>query len=345
MSQNHRGNPSSSLRLLNLYCTPVLLSGLAPLILTKSEVDLIERHYKDTLLRLLRLPKKTPRSVVYFLAGSLPGIALLHLRQLTLYGMITRDNGSVLHQHAENIFLSKTTSKSSWFDQVRDLCLLYALPHPIDLLQSPPTKVSFKRLVKKKIISYWEAVLRAEAASLSSLIFFHPEYMSLVRPHHLWLTAGPSPAKICMASVQATLLSGRYQTEDLARHWSQNKNGVCLISPECSNLSLIEDIPHILQVCPALRGVRKKLMDYTLQMMTKFDDNLRKKIHPLCSPSHSDFCQFLVDCSTLPLVISLVDIYGSQLLSAMFEITRTWVFSLHRERLRRLDRWRSSSQL
>ena len=110
MSQNHRGNPSSSLKVLSLYCTPVLLSGLAPLILTKSEVTLIERHYKETLLRLLRLPKKTPRSVVYFLAGSLPGVALLHSRQLSLFGMITRDSGSVLHQHAENIFLSSSIS-------------------------------------------------------------------------------------------------------------------------------------------------------------------------------------------------------------------------------------------
>ena len=345
MSQNHRGNPSSSLKVLSLYCTPVLLSGLAPLILTKSEVTLIERHYKETLLRLLRLPKKTPRSVVYFLAGSLPGIALLHSRQLSLFGMITRDSGSVLHQHAENIFLSSTISKSSWFDQIRDLCLLYSLPHPIDLLQSPLTKLNFKHLVKKKIISYWEIVLRTEAASLSSLTYFHPEFMSLDRPHHLWLTAGPSPAKICMASVQANFLSGRYKTEALARHWSQNKSGLCLLSPTCHDSCLREDVPHILAICPALLGVRVQLMNYTLQMTFKFDDTVRKEILTLCTPSHSDFCHFLIDCSTIPSVISLADSYGSQLLSAMFEITRTWVFTLHRERLRRLNRWKSSSQL
>ena len=160
--------------------------------------------------------------------------------------------------------------------------------------------------------------------------------MSLDRPHHLWLTAGPSPAKICMASVQANFLSGRYKTEALARHWSQNKSGLCLLSPTCHDSCLREDVPHIIAICPALLGVRVQLMNYTLQMTFKFDDTVRKEILTLCTPSHSDFCHFLIDCSTIPSVISLVDSYGSHLLSAMFEITRTWVFTLHRERLRRL---------
>ena len=345
MSRNHRGNPSASLKVHNLYCTPVLLSGLAPLILTKAELDIIERHYKDTLLRLLRLPKKTPRSVVYFLAGSLPGTALLHMRQLSLFGMITRQPNSPLHLHARNIFLSQTISKSSWFDQIRDLCLLYTLPHPIDLLCLPPTKPKFKILVKKKIISHWEVILRSEAASLSSLTYFHPEFMSLTRPHHLWVTAGSSPPKICMASVQANLLSGRYRTEALARHWSQNKMGVCMVSSECSNSGTVEDIQHFLQVCPAFVGVRNSMASYTIEVTNKLDDYLKMQIRTLCSPSNENFCQFLLDCSTLPIVISLTQSYGSHILSVLFEISRTWIFSLHRERLRRLGRWTSDRQL
>ena len=345
MSRNHRGNPSASLKVHNLYCSPVLFSGLAPLILTKAEEDLIERHYKNTLLRLMRIPEKTPRSVVYFLAGSLPGVALLHSRQLSLFGMITRQAEGFLHIHALNLFRSETVCKSSWFHQIRNLCVVYSLPHPLDLLQSPLSKLKFKGLVKKKIISYWEIKLRAEAASLSSLEFFHPDYMSLQRPHFIWTTAGSSPSKICMASIQARFLSGSYQTEALARHWSLNKSGSCLLSPECSTQGLREDVRHLLKYCPALHEIREKLYDYTVDVTSKFDTFLQEQIRTLCSPVHQDFCQFIIDCSTIPSVISMVQSYGSSILSDIFEISRTWIFVIHRERLRRLDRWKPGQKL
>ena len=76
MARGHRGNPQASLRVHQLYGTPVLMSGLAPLVLSKQEVQMIEQQYKETLRCLLRLHEGTPRSVVYFLAGSLPGTAV-----------------------------------------------------------------------------------------------------------------------------------------------------------------------------------------------------------------------------------------------------------------------------
>ena len=311
----------------------------------KSICDLIERHFKDTLIRLMRLPKKTPRSVVYFLAGSIPGIALLHTRQLSLFGMITRQSGSILHTHAFNLFSSQTICKLSWFHQIRNLCLLYALPHPLDLLNSPPSRLKFKNLVKKKIISHWEDQLRSESAILPSLEFFHPEYMSLTRPHLLYSTAGSSPAKISMASVQATLLSGRYRTEALTRHWSSNKSGICLLSPTCRAGGIKEDLRHMLQLCPALQNTRKKLEEYTVEATSSLDDHIQNVIFNLCSPTSLDFCQFLLDCSSLPAVISLAQQHGADTFSVMFQISRTWVFVLHRERLRRLDRWEPGMQL
>ena len=49
---------------------PVLFSGLASLVFSKDEVNLLEKHYLLTIQRLLRLHDKTPRCVVYFLAGN-----------------------------------------------------------------------------------------------------------------------------------------------------------------------------------------------------------------------------------------------------------------------------------
>ena len=148
-----------------------------------------------------------------------------------------------------------------------------------------------------------------------------------------------------MATIQASIISGRYRTEALTRYWSSNKNGCCLLSPQCNAQGLREDVQHMLQFCPALQDVREKLLDYTKNFTSKLDNHLQEKIYTLCLPVNPDFCQFIIDCSSLPLVISLVQLYGSSLLSVIFEISRTWVFVIHRERLRRLGRWKPGKQL
>ena len=337
MAKGHRGNPASSLHIDKLYAIPVLMSGLGPLVLSDPEITMIEQHHKETIRCLLRLHQNTPRSVIYFLAGSLPGSALLHLRQLSAFGMITRLNGNILHQHASNIFSFSTISPKSWFNQIRRWCLLYGLPHPQDLLSDPPTKLAFRNLVRKKVISYWEDLLRAEAAPKPSLVFFRPCFMSLASTHPIFTTAASSPAKVAMASVQAVMTSGRYRTEALCSHWSKNKKGVCLLSDLCSDT--IDDIPHILTSCPALENTRNMLAQFTRNYIEKLSEDIASVLRKICSPTNLLTCNFLLDASTLPEVISAVQHHGHQVLEHTYNITRTWTYVTHRERLKLLGRW------
>ena len=90
LARAHRGNPIASLRVESLYGVPVLMSGIASLVLKQSEVNILNQHYKTTLQNLLKLHDRTPDPVVFFLAGSLPAVAILHLKQLSLFSMITR---------------------------------------------------------------------------------------------------------------------------------------------------------------------------------------------------------------------------------------------------------------
>ena len=219
------------------------MSGLASLFLSHNDLVLIESHYCKTIRQLLRISEKTPRCVAYFLAGSLPGSAVIHLRQLGLFSMICRLKNSILHEHAVNYFSAVTISPKSWFTQIRDLCLMYRLPHPSIFLSSPLPKLEFKRLVKKRVIDYWEHQLRKKATELKSLEYFDPNFMSLVSPHPLWTTAGHSPSKVAMASVQASMLSGRYPIDKLTRHWSLKVSGYCTLHENCSNM--MEDICHV----------------------------------------------------------------------------------------------------
>ena len=118
LARGHRGSPAAALRVHQIHCTPVLFSGLATLVLNKAEINIIDKHYQYTVQNLQRLHKKTPRSIIFFLAGSLPGEALLHLRQLTLLSMICHLPEDPLHQHGKHALTSMSPSSLSWFHQV-----------------------------------------------------------------------------------------------------------------------------------------------------------------------------------------------------------------------------------
>ena len=141
--------------------------------MTRNELASIDHHYKVSLERLQRLYKATPAPVVFFLAGSLPAKALLHLRQLSLFGMIARLGPSnILFQLGWSILRSDQASSHSWFHQIEDISEKYSLPPPLTILASPPTKSCYKRTVKMKILDWWRPI------SGLRLLYYHPSLSS-----------------------------------------------------------------------------------------------------------------------------------------------------------------------
>ena len=235
-----------------------------------------------------------------------------------------------------NVFSCKRSS-GSWLYNLRNLCLQYQLPHPLTLLNGSLSKASFKTLAKKHVINYWEIKLREEATPLLSLRYFKPAYMSLSKPHPIFTTAGSSPYEVTKASIQALFLSGRYRTERLSRHWTQNSEGFCL-TPSCVNKSIYEDEEHILLHCESLSSTRQNLVNFTANYANSVP-LLSTTLLTLTRPEHLLYFQFLLDCSVLPQVISLAQVHGEDVLYHLFKVTRTWCYSLHRDRLKILGRW------
>ena len=341
LARHHRANPASSVKIERLYGLPVLLSGIAPLILSSKEVRMIDQHFQETIMQLLRLHSGTPRYVIFFLAGILPGTALVHLRQLSLFGMICRLPESILHKHARDLFTSVLIFKGSWFDQIRSCCVLYNLPHPLSLIDACLNKFAYKKLVKQKVTDYWERQLRCEASSLKSLTFFDPNFMSLHSPHPIWYTSGNSPYKVAMANIQAKMISGRYRCGSLLRHWSKDENGSCKLSLQCQGI--IEDLPHLLQFCPGLRLVRLKLMSFTQNFSSTLPNEIKDVLMRKCDPDLPSFCSFILDCSNDPEVVLLCQKFGKNVLFNFFDITRTWAFVIHRERMKLLGLWKRAA--
>ena len=336
LARGRRSNPVASLKILELYGTPVLMSGLASLVMSAKELSLVDQQLKRTIQNIIKLPNSSPTALVYFISGTLPGTAILHLRQLTLFGMVCRLPRDPLHQLACHALLS-STSQSSWFVKIRDLLLKYQLPHPLLLLKSPPQKDVYKKLLKSKVIDYWEKKLRLEASLLPSMVYVHTQYMSLTVPHRIWTTAGSNPHEVAKARVQLLFLSSQYPCGKLTRHWSkENPLGLCSHQP-CHTQMLVESPEHILLTCPAYTSTRLRMITLCLRVTNPVSHSLVMGF--LLTNSTQYLMQFLLDCTGNSEVIKMVQLHGDAIYNDLFYLSRTWCFALHRERLKRMCKW------
>ena len=337
LARGHRGSPAAALRVHQLHCTPVLFSGLATLVLNKAETGIIDKHYQYTIQNLQRLHIKTPRSIVFFLAGSLTGEAILHMRQLAIFSMICHLQDDPLHHHASYVLTFLPPSSNSWFHQVRDLCLQYDLPHPLTLLKKPVPKEQFKRLVKVKVTEYWQYTLASECSSpaMTSLRYFNPFKASLQHPHPMWTSSAGNSFECSKSTVLARMVSGRYRTEMMCRFWSTNRNGYCL-SDTCQHVS--GDLEHLLIVCPALDHIRHRLHSLWCQK-TVLCTPLHDLILKILGSSSETQVRFILDSTAFPEVINLVQTLGQEIEDTVMYLTRTWAFTIHRQKLKMLGRW------
>ena len=340
LAQGHRANPAAAVRVERLYGIPVLLSGLASLVLSTQDVGLVNGHLKVHMQRILKLHKGSPDSVVWFLAGCLPPEALLHLRMFSIFGMVMRLHGgnNILANHARNVFASAKPSSKSWFLELQRISLKYLLPHPITFLNNPPSKFTFKNLVKSSVIDFWEHKLRGEAMFLrdKSLRYFMPEFMSLSSTHPIFSTCGSSPYEVSKAVFQARALSGRARVESLTKHWDMsNRAGICLLCRSVKQVS--GTIEHLLLSggCPALAEAR-------LSMISLFQAYLVPR--PYLLPVFEELfgkddhmtMQFLLDCSVLAPVIKLSQESEFPVIQEIFYLTRSYVFKVFVTRRRLL---------
>ena len=138
-AKNHRASPASALRVELLYCLPKLLSGLAALMLTESEIKAINAHRRKSLRQLQKLLPSTAIPAIYFLSGSLPAEAYLNMRQLChLFMVASLGNKSSLFQIA--IKNCSLPPKESWFAALAVTCTKYGLPSPLQILTNPPPR-------------------------------------------------------------------------------------------------------------------------------------------------------------------------------------------------------------
>ena len=135
------------------------------------------------------------------------------------------------------------------------------------------------------------------------------------------------------AGIVARMLSGRYRTDRLTRHWnSDNPQGLCRL-PECTNQE--GDLAHILLECSALANSRRNMIKLWSNFRVS-KQQLLPIVHKFTIQQPQLLLQFLFDPSCLPLVISTNQVHQDTLKHCLF-LGRTWCFSAHLARSRFLQ--------
>ena len=270
---------------------------------------------------------------VHFLSGSLPAPALLHKHQFVLLHMVALLGAqNILHQHA--LYMLHHEVHYSWFVKLRHTSAHYSLPDPLLVLTSPPSKIEFKSLVKTAIRNFWHTALASQAASLPSLRYLRPSFLTLgTGPHPLWWTCGSSPSAVRAATVQAKMLSGRYRSCWLRRHWT-DESGACRL-PGCGLAP--GDVAHLLSSqCPTLQPLLSSTLHGIKDMLSPHPRLLSLMLAALSGESEA-CTTFLLDPSTNPEVIVLCQLHGrKQVLFPLFRACRAWIWSAHRSRMKLL---------
>ena len=185
---------------------------------------------------------------------------------------------------------------------------------------------------KALVMDYWENKLRQVVSlplPLPSLVYFKPAFYSLAKPHPILWTAGANPHEVTKAVIQLRMLSGRYRTAMLTRHWSfNNKSGFCQ-APSCTEVQ--ETLDHLLISCPYYTQTRGKLV--RLWTSCKNTSILHLVSSVLGGPPQS-LIQFILDASVHPAVISMSQIYGPEPLQIIFHLSRSWCYSVHIQRVK-----------
>ena len=149
-----------------------------------------------------------------------------------------------------------------------------------------------------------------------------------MKPRRIWTTCGSNPFEVNNEEVtQARMLSGRYYSDQLLRHWSRNSEGIFLLAG-CSGLAM-GYLEHILLYCPALHSTWVKMVrlcqdvaeNYHLlwQIILStlfFNDNLRTSAVSTRIFHHA-----------MPQVIVLHQTHGFGPLHQLFYVSKNWCYS------------------
>ena len=158
-------------------------------------------------------------------------------------------------------------------------------------------------------------------ALLQTWTNFKPQFMSLTHPHPIWTSCDANPCEIHKAVTTCNMLSGRYLTDKLQRHWIWNKLASVSFPPVSPALKIHLSIfsfiaPHLIPPVSFFGEYRP--IDYNLLYI------------PKRWPSDQWLLmQLILDCTTLPEVIQTTKTGVTHTQDRLLYLGHSWCYSIH----------------
>ena len=165
---------------------------------------------------------------------------------------------------------------------MKKLLQRYKLPRSWELLNNPPSKLKWKKIVKQHVDAYWMDQIKYRARLYSSLRYLHVEdYQPGKRHPSIQYVNGMRDA--LRVNTKMKLVTGTYILQSNRSAFNQNElSPLCLLCREAD-----ETIEHFLLHCPALDYVRRVLLN---DLVNIYENLYHEQQHA------SRLLQFILDC-------------------------------------------------
>jgi hypothetical protein len=121
-------DPETMMHLFKTYITPVLLYGMEVLIPKGKYLEQLNKFQKKMIKQLLSISSNTLDPAIYLLTELLPIEAQIHIRALTLFGNVCRqDEACIEKQLAKRQLRVQSMNSNSWFIEIQVIMYKYNL--------------------------------------------------------------------------------------------------------------------------------------------------------------------------------------------------------------------------
>ena len=238
-----------------------MLYGLEALLLTKKDIDCLERFQRRCLRQIQGLPDKASNTTCLALLGVLPLEVVLHKNALTTFINMIRQKGSIENDIALRQLVMKDKNDKSWFMFVRGILKLYGLPSIFQLFSNPPSKTEWKRLLNNAVNITIEAILEQDIENKPSLKYVNTDALKVGKSHHVWSTVRNSVHDSRKAQLKSKLLTGTYILQGNRAAFNQYQvNSTCKL---CS--AAPETRQHFISECAFLQTERSSYTNKLLK--------------------------------------------------------------------------------
>ena len=205
--------------LLQSVISPMLTSGLQALCMGVTELKRLQKTQNTTLRRTYGVGKISPNSPLLLMLGLLPIEGQVHHQSLALFNNVWSLPGPA-RKLLEYLFDNKTLRQYHWSCYLRDICSMYSIPDPGEIIRMTHIrKERWNAMLKPRIIDVQEKKLQTKINRAGLYVHISPGDFSLKRKklHPIFDTAKTKTEILGMQATVRNLLRESNTADNLFR--------------------------------------------------------------------------------------------------------------------------------